>query len=146
MLIICCRMAGTDSTPAALYVSLNPQRPAPVARFGTRVLIGAERHPGKGPDRRTITYFPDQVAAIPLEEYHRFRSEYDGALKAGDLVRRTAEDHRASLEAEQQREQEKQEAKAKARSEARKAQEQASPTEPEPTPPKASKAKGKRTE
>jgi hypothetical protein len=60
-----------------------------VTRYGTRTFIGAERATD---DRRRVDYHPDQVVAIPVDEYRKFRREYLRALRDGSLVERTADE------------------------------------------------------
>lgn len=93
-------MAGfPDGT---LFVSLNPSAPVPVARWGTRALIAARRDPK---DHRKIHYNLAEVVAIPAEEYRRFRSEYNDAIRSGDLVLRTETQFQASQKANEAAEQ-----------------------------------------
>ena len=79
-----------------LFLSINPQRPVPVSRFGSGIpgqrantLIGAERD---AVNPRLIRYFPDVVVGITASEYNGHRREYNRALKCGDLVRRSKAD------------------------------------------------------
>lgn len=68
-----------------------------VSRFGTasrtsnNVPIGHTRPPEGGP----FVIVPDAVVMIPAAEYARFRREYEGAIRAGELTRATAEEFSA---------------------------------------------------
>lgn len=74
-----------------------------VTRFGSSQYIGATRpfpHPtpaeleaGASP----IQWNPEAVTLIPEADYHKHLREYDGAIRRGDLVRATAEEHAAYL-------------------------------------------------
>ena len=103
--------AGVDVSDVELFVSLNPEKKGLVTRWGTRSFIGADRDPAKP---RTIHYFPGRVLPIFKAEFRRYRSEYNDALKAGHLLRRTEADYRESLKAEAD-EQKKLKAKAEKR-------------------------------
>lgn len=88
----------------ALYVSINPETPVPVSRFGSGIagsrsntLIGGERDLM---DPRKINYNPERVVGILTREYGAYRREYNRALKKGDLVKRTREDFLMSQAAE----------------------------------------------
>ncbi len=79
----------------ALYVSINPENPVPVSRFGSgmssrsNTLIGGVRDV-KNP--RKITYDPEKVVGIRAAEYSAHRREYNRAIKNGDLVKRNRAD------------------------------------------------------
>lgn len=60
-----------------------------VTRYGTATFIGAER---SATDPRAVEWHPDQVVAIPHDEYRKFRREYLRALREGSLVERTADE------------------------------------------------------
>ena len=62
---------------------------APVARYGTSVLIGAERDAA---DRTVIHYHPEVVVAIPTDEARRYAREYRRAIADGSVKERTAAD------------------------------------------------------
>lgn len=72
-----------------------------VARFGTgaptrsNAFIGATR---SIEDPTQIEWRTDEVVPITEAEYRDFRREYDGAIAAGSLVKRTENDYAAWLE------------------------------------------------
>jgi hypothetical protein len=61
----------------------------PVARFGSTVMIGAERDLI---DRKAIRYMPELVVAIPTAEARRYAREYRRAIDNGSVTVRTADD------------------------------------------------------
>lgn len=109
-----------DLSRFALFVSLDPQNPVPVTRFGPGTLIAADR------DGRDIRYRPEEVVAITARELAQYGREYGRALRDGSLRKRTEADYRASLakqaKAERQRGQDVEKRKAEAK---RKAERQA---------------------
>lgn len=79
-----------------------------VTRFGTRPpsLIGATRttkpagnKPHYWSGDSSITWDTKTIVPIPTTEYARYRSEYDGAIAAKSLVRRTREEWDAQMKA-----------------------------------------------
>ncbi len=74
----------------ALFVSSVDGHP--VARWGTRTLVGAAR---RLLEPTVIDYTPELVVALPHTELARYRREYTRALAAGSLRLRTADDWRA---------------------------------------------------
>lgn len=74
----------------ALFVSAVAG--APVTRFGTHTLVGAER---RLMQPTIIDYDPSRVVAISHPEYARYRREYERAIRDGSLIRRTVEDWQA---------------------------------------------------
>ena len=56
----------------------------PVARFGTKVLIGAVRQGS------SVTYNTKTIVPIPLAEARRYRREYERAIGNGSLRKRSA--------------------------------------------------------
>lgn len=69
----------------ALFVSCVEG--ALVTRYGTGTFIGAERR-ANAPT--VVDYHPDQIIAIPHDEFRKYRREYLRALRDGSLVERTA--------------------------------------------------------
>ena len=63
----------------------------PVTRFGTKVLIGADRDPE---NRRKVRYRTKEVVAIPRSEATRYAREYARAIAEGELKERTESDWR----------------------------------------------------
>jgi hypothetical protein len=61
----------------------------PVMRFGTKVLIGAERDPEQP---RKIRYNTKAIVAIPHDEAHRHAREYGRLIADGELVEHTADE------------------------------------------------------
>lgn len=57
-----------------------------VTRYGTGTFIGAER---RADDPRQVDFHPDQVIAIPDDEFRKYRREYLRALREGSLRQRT---------------------------------------------------------
>lgn len=78
-------MGILESAAFGLFVSSIEGQP--VARFGSDVMIGAERDLA---DRRVVRYTPDLVVAIPHEEARRYAREYRRAIDDGSLSVRTA--------------------------------------------------------
>lgn len=70
---------------------------SPVTRYGSSVLIGAERNPD---EPRKIVYHPDAVIAIPHDEAQRYAREYRRLIAEGALVERTADDWRSQQASE----------------------------------------------
>lgn len=71
----------------ALFVSCVEG--ALVMRYGTGTFIGAER---RAREPQVVDYHPDQVVAIPHDEFRKYRREYLRALREGSLVERTADE------------------------------------------------------
>jgi predicted amidophosphoribosyltransferase len=90
--------------PADLYVSCVEGQP--VARFGSRVMIGADR------TVEGITYRPEEIVKIPAGEWRRYRREYTRQLNDGALRKRTATEwdtqSKRHADAQEQAEREKQ--------------------------------------
>ena len=61
----------------------------PVTRFGTKVLIGADRDPTQP---RKIRYRPKEIIAIPTDEAHRYGRDYGRLIADGELVEHTADE------------------------------------------------------
>ncbi len=61
----------------------------PVTRFGSKVLIGADRDPA---NRRKVRYNPKQIVALPHEEATRYAREYARAIEDGSLTQHTADE------------------------------------------------------
>lgn len=76
---------GLTPTPFALYVSCIEG--ALVTRYGTATFIGAER---RATAPTVVDYHPEQIVAIPHDEFRKYRREYLRALRDGSLVERTA--------------------------------------------------------
>ena len=89
---------GAGHQAFGLFVSSVDGRP--VARFGTKVLIGAERDPS---NPRKITYRTKDIVPIPLDEAAKYSREYARHIAEGDLVEHTADEwtqqtkHRAEV-------------------------------------------------
>jgi|SRR6187551_177323 len=60
-----------------------------VTRYGTRTFIGAER---RTLEPNVVDYHPEQIVAIPHDEFRKYRREYTRALRDGSLVQRTADE------------------------------------------------------
>jgi len=73
-----------------LYVSCVDGKP--VARFGTKILIGADRD---AVERKKIRYRSKEIVAIPEGEARRYAREYARAIQEGELVARTADEWQA---------------------------------------------------
>ena len=64
-----------------------------VTRFGTKSLIGAEIVPtkveksGRFPQTETEIKWSDDIVAIPMVEYGRYRREYARCIREGALVK-----------------------------------------------------------
>lgn len=71
------------ATGFALFVSSVDGQP--VARWGSRTLIGASR---SAATPTVVDYDTELVVAIPEDEYRKFSREYDRALGNGSLKRR----------------------------------------------------------
>jgi hypothetical protein len=80
------REAAPSAEAFGLFVSSVEGRP--VTRFGTKVLIGADRDP-KQPNK--IQYRTKDIVAIPVAEADRFAREYGRLVADGDLTAHTAE-------------------------------------------------------
>jgi hypothetical protein len=76
-----------DNDPADLHVSCVDG--LPVTRYGSRVLIGADR------TLDGVTYRPEQIVKIPAAEAARYRREYARQIADGALVVRRAEEWEA---------------------------------------------------
>jgi membrane protein involved in colicin uptake len=76
----------------ALYVT--PRRGATVPRFGAPrgTYIGARRV-GK-----QLEWDEERIVAIPVEEYRRYRAEYEGAIADGSLKKHDADAYKAQQE------------------------------------------------
>jgi hypothetical protein len=61
----------------------------PVMRFGSKVLIGAERDPDQP---RKIRYNTKAIVAIPVDEAHRYGREYARLIADEELVAHTADE------------------------------------------------------
>lgn len=89
---------GAGHQAFGLFVSSVEGRP--VARFGTKTLIGAERDPSKP---RKIVYRTKDIVPIPVDEAERYSREYGRLIADGDLVKHTADEwtkqtqHRAEV-------------------------------------------------
>jgi hypothetical protein len=59
----------------------------PVARFGTKVLIGADRDLT---NRRLVRYMPKMIVAIPRAEATKYAREYRRAIADGSVKEQTA--------------------------------------------------------
>jgi hypothetical protein len=70
----------------------------PVTRFGSSVLLGADRDPD---NPKKILYRTDAVIAIPQHEAVRYAREYNRLISEGALVERTADDWRGQQTAAQ---------------------------------------------
>lgn len=79
----------TDENPDLFVSCVEGQ---PVTRYGSRVMIGADRDPA---DPSQIIYRPGDVVKIPAAEAARYRREYTRQLGDGALKLRTAEDWEA---------------------------------------------------
>lgn len=62
-----------------------------VQRYGTPAYIGVTRVPGGW------EWDEEKVVPIPVSECAKYRREYLGAVRRGDLKKRTAKDHEAYL-------------------------------------------------
>jgi hypothetical protein len=78
---------GESTLAFGLYLSCVTGQP--VARFGSRVLIGAERDLT---DRTEIHYRPEVIVGIPTAEARQYAREYRRAISDGSVLQRTAED------------------------------------------------------
>ena len=81
-------MGESGDLTFGLYVSSVEGQP--VSRFGTKVLIGAERDPET---RNKIRYRTKDVVGIPTEEANRYAREYARLIADGALIERTADDY-----------------------------------------------------
>lgn len=68
---------------------------SPCTRFGTKVLIGADRDAS---EPRKIRYRTKEIVAIPTDEARRYAREYGRLITDGSLV-----EHKAEEWSEQQR-------------------------------------------
>lgn len=75
----------------ALFVSCVEG--AVVTRFGTRTYIGCER---RALEPTVVDYHPEQIVAIPHDEFRKYRREYLRALRDGSLVTRTEDEWRTA--------------------------------------------------
>lgn len=66
-----------------------------VSRFGSKFgqTIGAKRSIEKPTE---IEWFTDEIVPIPQTEYQSFRREYESAIRAGSLRRRTEAEYLAT--------------------------------------------------
>ncbi len=71
----------------ALFVSCVEGKPVP--RFGSKILVGADRDPA---ERRKIIYRPNEIVAIPVDEATRYGREYARLISDEELVEHTAEE------------------------------------------------------
>ncbi len=78
---------GKPSEAFGLFVSCVEGQP--VSRFGTKVLIGAERDASV---RGKIRYRTKEIVAIPHDEALKYSREYRRAIDDGSLVARTADE------------------------------------------------------
>lgn len=76
---------GDRAEAFGLFVSCVEGQP--VTRFGSKVLIGADRDPA---NRRKVRYNPKQIVAVPNEEAQRYAREYARAIADGSLTQHTA--------------------------------------------------------
>ena len=82
-----------------LFVRCVPGRL--VTRFGSAQYIGARlvspppSAAEKDAGAATVVWDESEVVLISGDEYRRFRREYDGAIRRGDLLRATEDKHRA---------------------------------------------------
>lgn len=70
------------AAPFGLFVSSVEGNP--VARYGTKVLIGAQRSGSK------VTYQPKIIIPIPVAEFRRYHREYTRAIANGSLKQHDA--------------------------------------------------------
>lgn len=80
---------GDEAEAFGLFVSCVDGQPC--TRFGTKVLIGADRDPT---NRRKIRYRPKEIVALPHTEAQRYAREYARAIEDGSLVQHTAAEWR----------------------------------------------------
>lgn len=78
---------GAAAAAFGLFVSSVEGKP--VMRFGTKVLIGAERDPT---EPRKIRYNTKAIVAIPHDEAHRYAREYGRLIADEELVAHTADE------------------------------------------------------
>lgn len=76
-----------------LYVSCV--QGSPVSRFGTKILIGADRDPN---EPRKVIYRTKDIVAIPIGEATRYAREYRRTIDEGELIEHTAEEWAAQRE------------------------------------------------
>lgn len=74
-------MGETGGEAFGLFVSCVEGRP--VTRFGSKILIGADRDPSQ-PNK--IVYRPKDIVGIPTLEVARYGREYRRLIDEGDLV------------------------------------------------------------
>lgn len=103
-------------------IYVTPKKGATVPRFGAPrgTYIGAKR------GGKQIEWDEGRIVAIPVDEYRRFRAEYDGAIADGSLRQHKAEAYEAQVE---KRKEASAEAKKKAESDAKKRAEEAAKAE-----------------
>lgn len=77
-----------DQAAAAFALFVSCVEGSPVTRFGTKVLIGADRDPKV---RKKILYRPKEIVAIPVDEARLYGREYARLINDGELVEHTAE-------------------------------------------------------
>lgn len=75
---------GMSQPAFALFVSCVEG--SLVTRYGTRTFIGAER---RALEPKVVDYHPEQVVAIPHDEFRKYRREYLRVMREGSLVERT---------------------------------------------------------
>ena len=75
--------------PFGLFLSCIEGQP--VARFGTKVLLGAERDRS---NPKSITYRPKVIIPIPKLEARKYGREYRRAIENGSVTQHTAAEWR----------------------------------------------------
>lgn len=78
---------GKQSVDDAFGLFVSCVEGQPVARFGSKVLIGADRDPE---NPRKIRYRTKEIVAIPVAEASRYCREYARAIEDESLKARTA--------------------------------------------------------
>lgn len=86
---------------ANLYVSCVKASGSVVGRLGTGSNIGVEFVHGPRGKKGKLVWHEDQVVLIPEREHAKHRRHYDEALRLGQLVKRTEEDHKAFVIAQE---------------------------------------------
>lgn len=82
-------MSESGGAAAAFGLFVSSVEGRPVTRFGTKVLIGADRDSA---EPRKIRYRPKEIVAIPHDEAHRYGREYARLIADGDLVEHKADE------------------------------------------------------
>mgnify|MGYP001588205219 FL=1 len=78
---------SAEADAFGLFVSSVENQPT--MRFGTKVLIGADRD---AETPRKIRYRTKEIVAIPTDEARRYAREYGRLISDGSLVEHTAEE------------------------------------------------------